>query len=109
MMEDVILTTAAVPTQEILTTVVQTQEIQTTVIQIQETSLTCVSDSCSSDFYNFSFSDLHRLYYSFGVDLDYVPSSPYEAFTMGLQFLAAFLFLYYFFKFLFTLIRGIGR
>lgn len=49
---------------------------------------------------------LHQLFYSLGVDLDYIPIQKYEAFVMGLQFIGACLFLYMFGKAMFTLLRS---
>ena len=49
---------------------------------------------------------IHQLFYSLGVDLDYVPIQKYEAFTMALQFGAACILLYMFGRAIFSLIRS---
>ena len=48
---------------------------------------------------------IHQLFLSLGVNLDYVPQNKAEAFTMGLQFLAALWFIWWFVKMLYTLMR----
>lgn len=49
---------------------------------------------------------IHQLFSELGVNLDYVPANEWECFTMALQFLAALWFIWWFVKFLFTLLRG---
>lgn len=44
---------------------------------------------------------LHQLFKTLGCDLDYVPAHKYEAFIMGLQFLAALWFISMFVRFLY--------
>lgn len=44
---------------------------------------------------------LHQLFKLLGCDLDYVPAHKYEAFIMGLQFLAALWFISMLVRFLF--------
>lgn len=48
---------------------------------------------------------IHQLFFELGVNLDYIPQNKYEAFTMGLQFLAGLWFIWWFVKFLFTLLK----
>lgn len=48
--------------------------------------------------------ELHKLYLILGCNLDHVPVNEFEAFTMALQFLGAFLFLFMFCKALFKLL-----
>lgn len=49
---------------------------------------------------------IHQLFLSLGVNLDYVPDTEFECFTMALQFLAALWFIWWFVKMLYTLMRG---
>ena len=49
---------------------------------------------------------IHQLFLSLGCNLDYIPETKYEAFTMGLQFLAGLWFIWWFVKLLYTLMRG---
>lgn len=48
---------------------------------------------------------IHQLFSELGVNLDYIPADKHEAFTMGLQFLAALWFIWWFVKFNFTLLK----
>ena len=48
---------------------------------------------------------IHQLFFDLGVDLDYIPTQKYEAFTMGLQFVAALWFLHWFCKWLWSLVK----
>lgn len=50
---------------------------------------------------------IHQLFSELGVNLDYIPTSKYEAFTMGLQFCAALWFIWWFVKFLFSILKSI--
>ncbi len=55
---------------------------------------------------------IHQLFLSLGVNLDYVPETEFECFTMALQFLAALWFIWWFVKMMYTLMRGflkVGR
>ena len=52
---------------------------------------------------------IHQLFYSLGVNLDYVPETWKECFVMGLQFLAGLWFIYWFVKMLFTTMRSFLR
>lgn len=55
---------------------------------------------------------IHQLFLSLGVNLDYVPQTEFECFTMALQFLAALWFIWWFVKMMYTLMRGflkVGR
>lgn len=49
---------------------------------------------------------IHQLFLELGVNLDYVPQTDGEYFLMALQFLAALWFIWWFVKFLFTLLRS---
>jgi len=55
---------------------------------------------------------IHQLFQSLGINLDYVPSDPYECFLMALQFLAAVWFIAWLVKMMYTamihLLRGGG-
>lgn len=52
---------------------------------------------------------IHQLFLSLGINLDYIPTSPYEAFTMALQFLGALWFIWWFVKMLYTVTRSLLR
>ena len=52
---------------------------------------------------------IHDLFGILGCDLDHVPASPYEAFTMSLQFLGALFFLIWFCRFLWSLMKPFVR
>jgi len=49
---------------------------------------------------------IHQLFFELGVNLDYIPQDKYEAFTMLLQFLAGLWFIWWFVKFLFSLLKS---
>ena len=50
---------------------------------------------------------IHQLFFELGVNLDYVPTTKYEAFTMFLQFCAALWFIWWFVKFLWALSKDV--
>ena len=52
---------------------------------------------------------IHDLFSILGCNLDHVPASPYEAFTMSLQFLGALFFLIWFCRFLWSLMKPFIR
>lgn len=52
---------------------------------------------------------IHQLFLSLGVNLDYVPVTWKEAFLMGMQFLAALWFIWWFVKMLYTVMRSMLR
>ncbi len=52
---------------------------------------------------------IHQLFLSLGVNLDYVPQSDGEYFLMALQFIAALWFIWWFVKYLFTVLRSFLR
>lgn len=52
---------------------------------------------------------IHNLFLELGINLDYVPQNYFEAFTMGLQFLAALWFIWWFVKMLYSLLRSFLR
>lgn len=49
---------------------------------------------------------IHELFAELGVNLDYTPVNNFQCFTMALQFGAALWFLWWFVKFLFSLLRS---
>ncbi len=49
---------------------------------------------------------IHELFAELGVNLDYTPVNTFQCFTMTLQFLAALWFIWWFVKYVFTLLRG---
>lgn len=89
-------------------TTVQTQ-LQTTVItvtQSQETTQNQTagqSEEAPGTFPQMVNNEVHELFYTLGVDLDYVPSSDYECFTFGCQFVAALFFICFFLIYLFRI------
>ena len=52
---------------------------------------------------------IHQLFSELGINLDYVPQTDFECFLMTLQFLAALWFIWWFVKYLFTILRGFFR
>ena len=49
---------------------------------------------------------IHELFAELGVNLDYTPVNTFQCFTMALQFLAALWFIWWFVKFIFSLLRS---
>ena len=80
-----------------------------TVTQTEQEIQTQEQEQVSSNFPDMHDNDLHELFLTLGVDLDYVPTNAYEAFTMGCQLLTALLFLGFFLVYLFKLMRGFLR
>ena len=80
-----------------------TEEVQET----QETETQSQSSSEPVDYsegmYDLRDNVIHELFYSLGVDLDYVPKNNFQCFTMALSFLAALWFIWHFVKFLWRL------
>ena len=52
---------------------------------------------------------IHDLFSILGCNLDHVPASEFEAFTMALQFLGAIFFLIWFCRFLWSLLKPFTR
>lgn len=52
---------------------------------------------------------IHQLFYALGVNLDWTPETWKQAFTMLLQFIAALWFIWWFVKYLFSLMHMIWR
>lgn len=52
---------------------------------------------------------IHQLFFSLGVNIDYIPQDKHEAFTMALQFAAALWFIWWFVKMLYQLMRETFR
>ncbi len=50
---------------------------------------------------------IHQLFSELGCNLDYVPETPFECFTMLLQFCAALWFIWWFVKFLWALSKDV--
>ena len=96
------ITEEVLETQEIVTTTLETQEAET-----QETETQSQSSSEPVDYsegmYDLRDNVIHELFYSLGVDLDYVPKNNFQCFTMALSFLAALWFIWHFVKFLWRL------
>ena len=90
----------------------QTEPITEQVIEIQteeQETTSQTQEQVSSNFPEARDNDLHELFLTLGVDLDYVPANKFEAFTMGCQLLTALLFLGFFLVYLFKLMRGFLR
>lgn len=95
---------------------VQEQDTMTTTsqeqVQEQETTTTAVLESTSevtTEFQPLPTNEeniIHELFAELGVNLDYTPRNASQAFTMGLQFIAALWFIAWFVKYIFTLLRG---
>ena len=89
------------------TTTIQEQEQEqetTTTIQEQEQEL---SNSEEIDFLpDNSENIIHELFSELGVNLDYTPTNNFQCFTMALQFVAALWFIWWFVKFLFSVLRS---
>ncbi len=97
-------------TEENLETVPQETETTTQETQEAETQETETQSQLSSDpvdysegMYDLRDNVIHELFYSLGVDLDYVPKNNFQCFTMALSFLAALWFIWHFVKFLWRL------
>lgn len=52
---------------------------------------------------------IHQLFSELGINLDYVPQTDFECFLMTLQFLAALWFIWWFVKFVFTVLKSFLR
>ena len=50
---------------------------------------------------------IHQLFLSLGVNLDYVPQTEFECFTMALQFLAGGGFMLWFVKMMYALLKSV--
>lgn len=50
---------------------------------------------------------IHQFFLELGVDLDFVPTSDYECFTMTLQFIAALWFAWWFVKYFLSFCRSL--
>lgn len=79
---------------------------QMTEAQIEQETQIQEQEQVSSNFPDNHDNDLHELFMTLGVDLDYVPANTFEAFTMGCQLLTALLFLGFFLVYLFNLMVG---
>ena len=58
-----------------------------------------------SEFSDLSDNIIHQLFFELGVNLDYVPKSDYECFTMGCQLICGLFFIWWFVKMLVMLMR----
>ena len=76
----------------------QTEQEQTT----QETSLI-------SNMPDMSDNAIHEMFYAIGVNLDYVPQTEGEMFTLGAQVVCALFFIWLFFRTLFQFVRELGK
>ncbi len=52
---------------------------------------------------------MHQMFLTLGVNLDYVPKNDYECFTMSLQFIVALWIISWFFKFIYSFMKGAFR
>ena len=90
--------------QTTTTTQQQEQQTTTTTTAQPEQSITTTSALAYEPLADNSENIIHELFAELGVNLDYTPTSPYQCFTMALQFLAAIWFIWWFVKFLFKLL-----
>lgn len=113
MMNEENMTEAQETTQQTTEQMTETQtEAYTEIVTESQTEQEIESrevEQVSSNLPDFHDNDLHELFYTLGVDLDHVPATPYEAFTMGCQLLTALLFIGFFLVYLFKLMRGFLR
>lgn len=89
----------------------QAQEQEQSTVSTSETvttTTTAVVD-VAEGFPDYSDSELHGLFAGLGVNLDYVPKNPYQAFTMACSLICAVVFLYWFIKFLYAVSRDIFK
>ena len=84
------------------TTQEQTQEQTEREQQTQEASLT-------SNMPDMSDNAIHEMFYAIGVNLDYVPQTEGEMFTLGAQVVCALFFIWLFFRTLFQFVRELGK
>lgn len=97
--EEVTTTTTepqSAPTQEVPT---QAQELE------EEPTSPLVYDPMPNNSENI----IHQLFYSLGVDVDYVPQNKNECFTMGCQLICALFFISWFLKMLFSTVRSVYK
>ena len=84
------------------TTQEQTQEQTEREQQTQEASLT-------SNMPDMSDNAIHEMFFAIGVNLDYVPQTEGEMFTLGAQVVCALFFIWLFFRTLFQFVRELGK
>ena len=70
--------------------------------QTQEVSLI-------SNLPDMSDNAIHEMFYAIGVNLDYVPQTEGEMFTLGAQVVCALFFIWLFFRTLFQFVRELGK
>lgn len=70
--------------------------------QTQEASLI-------SNMPDMSDNAIHEMFYAIGVNLDYVPQTDGEMFTLGAQVVCALFFIWLFFRTLFQFVRELGK
>ena len=98
-LEETTETPTETETEETTETETETPTEETT----QEVPLSSDPVDVSEGFYNMEDNVIHDLFYTLGVNLDYVPKNPYQCFTLALQFCAALWFIWHFVKFLWRL------
>lgn len=65
--------------------------------------------SSISNMPDMSDNAIHEMFYAIGVNLDYVPQTEGEMFTLGAQVVCALFFIWLFFRTLFQFIRELGK
>ena len=80
----------------------QTQEQTEREQQTQEASLT-------SNMPDMSDNAIHEMFYAIGVNIDYVPQTEGEMFTLGAQVVCALFFIWLFFRTLLQFVRELGK
>lgn len=96
-------------TQEIMEILQETQETQETkeITQDQNTETPSVSEPVIIEALpDNSENIIHELFAELGVNLDYTPVNNFQCFTMSLQFLSALWFIYWFVKYLWSVLRS---
>lgn len=65
--------------------------------------------SSISNMPDMSDNAIHEMFYAIGVNLDYVPQTEGEMFTLGAQVVCALFFIWLFFRTLFQFVRELGK
>lgn len=65
--------------------------------------------SLISNMPDMSDNAIHEMFYAIGVNLDYVPQTEGEMFTLGAQVVCALFFIWLFFRTLFQFVRELGK
>ncbi|MBQ9895558.1 MAG: hypothetical protein IJM38_09275 [Ruminococcus sp.] len=77
--------------------------------QEPEQEQTTQETSLISNMPDMSDNAIHEMFYAIGVNLDYVPQTEGEMFTLGAQVVCALFFIWLFFRTLFQFVRELGK